>query len=242
MEHPPEDSSSCSSLPRLFNQLEAILAEEYQNRNIPWIHIARLKEMVYQRYGMVLDHIIQNQDSDHSLKSLLKSSQRFAIYSTPIAQSFYVARLQDTVPNYSQNNGKPIQYRIKRPWKVDRRLITMLEHEGAKRMSSSPSPSRSAYPLTLPSRLLSMDDLELALTKILTRLTIDHPENMTTVSALSKAFYNHYRQPIRTAVRSLCPGMMLIDVLEIMSGFDVWEEDDGEVMIHFPRMPFRPVD
>jgi hypothetical protein len=233
MEHPPEDSSSFLSLPLLFNQLEAILAEEYQGHHTPWIHIARLKEMVYQRHGISLDVAIQNQGSENSLKSALKRSQCFAIYSTPIAQDFYVARLQDTVPNYSQNNGKPIQYRVKRPWKVDRRLITMLENEDAKRMSFRPSPCRSDYPSTLPSKLLSIDDLELALTEILKRLTFDHPENMTTVSALIKAFYNHYRQPIRTTVRSLCSGMVLIDVLEVMPNFDVWEEEDGEIMIHY---------
>lgn len=234
MEHVPEDSGL--SLSQLFNQLDIILAEQYQASNIPWIHVTRLKEILHQRYGIVLDFSIQNHELGNNLKDLLKSSQRFAIYSTAIAQEFYVARLQDTVSNHHQNYEKPIQYRIKRPWKVDQRLINMLDNEGATRLPPRPSINtltyRSTYPLTLPSRLLSADDLKFALTEILKHLTHNHPKKETTVSALSKIFYNHYRQPIRTVVRSLCPGMTLIDVLKIIPNLEVLEDDDGNMIIY----------
>lgn len=234
MEHVPEDSGL--SLSQLFNQLDIILAEQYQVSNTPWTHITRLKEILHERYGIILDFDIQNHGLSNDLKSLLKSSQRFAIYSTAISQEFYVARLRDTVPNHHQNHGKPIQYRIKRPWKVDQRLINMLENEGATRLSPRSSPNtlthRSAHPLTLPSRLVSIDDLELALTEILKHLTHNHPEKATTIAALSKIFYDHYRQPIRTAVRSLCPDMTLMDVLETMPNLEVLEDDDGNMIIY----------
>lgn len=233
MEHSQEGSSSFSSLPHLFDQLEIILEKEYQHRNTPWMPITKVKEIAVQKYDIDLDIVAQKQGFGNNLKSLLSRSRRFAIYSTPALQEFYVARLQDIVPNHQQDDGKPVQYRIKRPWKVDRRLITMLANEGEIRMSSSPSPSRSAHQPKLPPRLLSIDDLELALTVILKCLTSGHPENVTTIGALSKIFYDHYRHPIRTAVRSLCPDMVLLDVLERMPHLDVQEEEDGEIMIYY---------
>lgn len=111
-------------------------------------------------------------------------------------------------------------------------MITMLENEGATRMFSSPSPKHSAHQPTLPSRLSSIDDLELALTEILKRLTSGHPEKATTVTALSKTFYDDYRQPIHTVIRSLCPDMMLMDMLEMMSSLEVLENDNGEMIIY----------
>ncbi len=234
MAHAPEDSGS--SLSQLFNQLDIILVEQYQISNTPWMHIARLKGILHQRYGIFLDIDIQNYGLGNDLKSLLKSGQRFAIYSTAMAQEFYLARLQDAVPKHHQNHGKTIHYLIKRPWKVDQCLINMLENEGAKRLSSHPSPNtlihRSAHRPTLPSRLFSIDDLEFALTEILKHLTHNHPEKATTIAALSKTFYNYYRQPIRTVVRSLCPGMTLIDVLEIIPDFEMLEDDDGNVIVY----------
>jgi hypothetical protein len=231
MEHPQEGSSSFSSLPHLFNQLEMILAEEYQSRHTPWIHITRIKAIIFQKHDIVLDVVAQNHGFGYDLKGFLKSSQRFAIYSTPASQEFYVARFQDTVPNYGQNCRKPIQYRVKRPWKVDRSLINMLENEGAERIDSKPYPKPSAYHPILPSRLFSIHDLELALTEILKCLTSHHPEKVTTISALSKKFYAHYRQPIRTTVRNICPEMMLVDVLKMMPAFHIQGEDDGEITI-----------
>lgn len=229
MEHP----QAGSSLPRIFDQLEAILAMEYQSSNTPWIPIARLKEMACQRHGIRLDLVAQNYGFDSNLKGLLKSSRRFAIYGTPVPQEFYVARLKDTVPNHSPGLGKSVQYRIKRPWKVDRGLINMLETEGAKRISPKPYSGRLSDRLTLPPKLSSIDDLEIALTAILKDLTINSPQGTTTIAALSQKFYNHYRQPIRTVLRSLCPGRTLTDLLEMMPHCQVWEKGTGEILLRY---------
>lgn len=228
-------SPAGSSRSHVFNQLEAIIAEEFQGSHTPWIHITKLKQIADKKYGLSLDLAAQNHGFYSNLKGFIKSSQRFAIYGTSVPQEFYVARLKDTVPNYSSPLVKPILYRIKRPWKVDQRLITMLDNEGAQRMAPTLNAQRSGDGSALPSKLSSIHDVKIALAEMLKQLTLHHPEKATTVGDLSRQFYTVYKQPIRAVLQSLCPGRMLIDLLTEIPNCQVCKLDTGDIMLRYIR-------
>ena len=73
------------------------------------------------------------QGYEDGLRSLFISSRRFSIYGTQILQEFYVALIKAILPSYDQDQKKSIQYRIKKPQRVDENLIRTLKPESAER-------------------------------------------------------------------------------------------------------------
>ncbi|TVQ56876.1 MAG: hypothetical protein EA366_09395 [Spirulina sp. DLM2.Bin59] len=143
-------------------------------------------------------------------------------------QEFYVAPLQaqsQTNSSFAQYQTQPIQYRIKRYWRVDAYFLQKLKDEGAQEMKSQPSPNISKYQPNLISEIKSVDDLKFVLMEIIKDLAINHPQQRVTVAILGKSFRNHYQQPIRTMVRNVCPELRLIDLLQTMPNLNVKQVD-----------------
>lgn len=220
---PHQNPSSFSSLQQLLEELEKLITLESSRNNNPWIDIARLSEIFTEKYGVLLEDVAQSYGN--SLRSLFRGSRRFSIYGTQIPQEFYVALLPEVVFGYNQNSTKPIQYRVKRPWKADRSLIRMLKAEGAEEISFQPSQGISGYQPVLIPEIKSAADLGIVLIEIIKSLTANHPEQFSTVAALSQKFRDYYGQPIRTVVRSVCPDIKLIDLLQTMPNLHVQEVD-----------------
>lgn len=227
MEH-HQDRVSLSSLKELINGLKNLIVLQSSKTGNPWISIHDLTDLFYQKYQVSPEEVAKEQGYRDDLRSLFIKSRCFSIYSTQMPQEFYVALLAVVVPNYNPNQTRPIQYRIKREWKADGRLIRMLQAEGAEEiLFQRPQSSNSRrkileYQPILP-EIKSVDDLKTALMEIIKSLTIKRPKQLVTVATLSKKFRDYYGQPMRTIVRSVCPNTRLIDLLQSMPNLYVQE-------------------
>jgi hypothetical protein len=221
-----QNPSSFSSLQQLLGELENLILLESNRSGKPWISVARLSKLFHEKRGVSLKYIVQAKGYSDSLRSLFTSSKRFSIYGTQAPQEFYIALLHVVVPSCNQNQTKPIQYRIKRPWKVDGNLLRTLKAEGAKEIPSRWSQKIPQYQPILVVEIKSVDDLETVLVEVIKNLTIHLPKRFVTVATLSQKFHDYYKQPIRSVVRSVCPTMKLIDLLQVMPKLHLQKVDN----------------
>lgn len=223
---PDQNPSSLSSLQQLIEELEHLIVLESSRNGNPWIHMARLAELFYEKYRLSPEKMAEFQGYNGGLRSLLASAKRFSIYGTQRPQEFYVALLTNIVPSHSQNQTGAIQYSIKKPWKVNETLIRMLKSEGAEEISPRHSQRILEYkPLLIPD-IKSVEELEIVLIEIIKSLTINHPKQFATVATLSSKFRDYYGQPIRPVVRSVCPDIRLIDLLQTIPNLHVEKVDN----------------
>lgn len=220
-----QEPSSFSSL-QLLEELENLIVIESGKNVNPWIHVTKLTEVFYKKYGVSLEEVAKVQGYSDGLSSIFTSSGRFSIYATQIPQEFYVAFLQAVVPNFHQSQATSIKYRIKRPWKVDGSLLRMLQDSGAEEISPRQVHRISEYPPILVFDIKSVTDLEIAFLEIIKSLTTNHPKKIVTIAVLSKKFHDYYKQPIRTVMRSVCPDMKLIELLQTIPSLYVQKVDN----------------
>jgi len=222
-----QDLPSLSSLQQLLEELEKFIALESGRNGNLWISVAKLNELFHEKYRLSLEEAARVQGYSNGLRSFFISSRRFSIYSTQIPQEFYVALLQSVVPGYGQvSSTSSIKYRIKRPWKVDANLLRLLKAEGAEEIPSRQTKRISEYQPILVPEIKSVDDFETALMEIIKSLTANHPKQFVTIAVLSKKFRDYYEQPIRTVMRSMCPDMKLIDLLQTIPNIHAQEVDN----------------
>ncbi|MEG4519163.1 MULTISPECIES: hypothetical protein [unclassified Microcoleus] len=204
------------------------MAIESSRNGNPWISVARLTEIFYKKYGVSLEVVAKVQGYSYGLRSLLTSSGRFSIYGTPIPQEFYVALLQAVVPSFHKYQATSIKDRMKRkrPEKVDESLPTIVKAEGAEDISPRQIQRISEYQRILSLDIKSVNDLETALIEIIKILMVNQPENFVTIAVLSKKFHDDYKQPIRTVIRSVCPDMKLIEILQTIPSLHVQKLDN----------------
>lgn len=220
-----QDPSSFSSL-QLLEELEYLIVIESAKNGTPWIQVDKLTELFDKKYRVSLEVLAKIQGYSDGLRSLLTSSGRFSIYATPIPQEFYVALLQAVVPSFHQSQTTSIKYRIKRPWKVDGSLLRMLQDSGAEEISPRQVHRISEYQPILAFDIKSVTDLEIAFIEIIKSLTANHPKKIVTIAVLSKKFHDYYKQPIRTVMRSVCPDMKLIELLQTIPNLHVQKVDN----------------
>ncbi|PSB18015.1 hypothetical protein C7B65_16840 [Phormidesmis priestleyi ULC007] len=226
MDEPNQNSSSFLSLQQLLEELENFIVLESQRNGSPWIRVIRLTELFYEKYEVSPEEVAKVQGCSDGLRGFLRSSRRFSIYDTQVPQEFYVALLQAIVPDLQQSQAILIQYRIKRPWKVDGRLLTMLKAEGAEENVPCHAQKISEHQLNLVPEIESANDLEIALAEIIRSLTANNPKKFVTIAVLSKKFCDYYKQPIRVSMRSICPGIKLIELLQSVPSLHVQKVDN----------------
>lgn len=231
--------SSFSSL-QILEELENLIDIESARNGNPWIHVTKLTEVFYKKYGVSLEEVAKVQGYSDDLRSIFTSSGRFAIYGTQIPQEFYVAFLQAVVPNFHQSQATSIKYRIKRGWKVDGSLLRMLKAEGAEDISHPQFQRISEYQPILVADIQSVNDLEIALIEIIKSLTANHPKKIVTIAVLSKKFHDYYKQPIRSVIRSVYADMKLIKLLQTIPSLHVQKVDnDWQITVeaHSTHLP-----
>ncbi|MBD1942569.1 hypothetical protein H6F50_09405 [Coleofasciculus sp. FACHB-712] len=239
--------SSSLSLQLLLKELENLVAFESGRNGTPWISMARLTELFHEKHGFSPEQVAINQGYSDSLKSLIKSSGNFSIYSTPISQEFHIALFQAVVPSYKEIQISPIQYRIKRLRKIDRYLLqTLLVQPKVKRVrkvdkalvrtleakDAKETPHYQKQKIleshpNLLAEISSENDLEVALIEIIRSLTENNPKKFVTIAVLSNKFCGYYKQPIRAVMRTMCPDMRLIELLQANPSLFVQKVDDG---------------
>jgi hypothetical protein len=239
--------ASSLSLQLLLKELENLVAFESGRNGTPWISMARLTELFHEKHGFSPEQVALNQGYNDSLKSLIKSSGFFSIYSTQISQEFYITLFQAVVPSYKQIQISPIQYRIKRFRKVNRYLlqtflvqpkikrvrqvnkdlVRTLEAKDVQEIPHYQTQKILEHQLNLVAEIRSENDLEVALTEIIRSLTANNPKKFVTIAVLSNKFCVYYKQPIRAVMRSVCPNMRLIELLQANPSLYVQKVDDG---------------
>lgn len=219
-----------ASLQALLEELAALIADVVSHHpSKPWVMNTELDNIFREKYGVSITTALNAQVSGSDLRSELRRSLRFRIYATPNPQEFHIALLDETVPGGASKQQKPIQYRIKRPWKVDGRLTKMLRAEGAQEIPSRWSrPARRGdhqspkeQPNLVP-EIKSVQDFELALIAI-TKILIT-PQSAVEVATLYNKFCEYYG-PIKAMMRQVCPGIKLINYLQTIAALDVREID-----------------
>lgn len=126
-EHVP---SSISSLTQLFTVLKSIVCLQAQKSGRPWAHVAELKVLFFERYEESLEEVAERYGYGNDLRGLFNDSKCFSIYGIQRRQDFYVALLEAIVPNCHQSQTQPVNYQIKRSWKIDGKLVKMLRTAG----------------------------------------------------------------------------------------------------------------
>ncbi|MEG5174610.1 hypothetical protein [Microcoleus sp. B3-D7] len=204
------------------------MAIESSRNGNPWISVARLTEIFYKKYGLSLEVVAKFQGYSYGLRSLLTSSGRFSIYGTPIPQEFYVALLQAVIPSFDEYQATSIKDRMKRkrPEKVYESLPTIVKAEDTEDISPRQVQRISKYQRILILDIKSVNDLEIALIEIIKSLIVNQPENFVTIAVLSKKFHEDYKQPIRTVIRSVCPDMKLIEILQTIPSLHLQKQDN----------------
>jgi len=227
MESHPE-SSKFLSLPQLWEALATLISSVTLGGQSPWLSITTVDRLFQDKYGVSLDAIAQTLVCRCDVRTLLQTSQRFAIYGTPNPHDFYIALLDETVPGGVAEPVTAIQYRVKRPWKVDGRLTRMLQSEGAQELPSRWSQparwrrERSKVQPTPVKAIQSQGDFEAALISIIQLLiTSDNPVRMVTLCHKFCADYG----PIRLVRRRVCPDIKLVDYLQTIPALDVQAVD-----------------
>lgn len=213
MESSPLPFSDFSSQ-QLLEALEKLIDHESSQSNNPWISIDKLCHLFIDRHKVQLEDIVRTQGNGNNLRDYFRKNKCFAVYGTQIPQKFYVALLSKVIPNYDDSQKKPIQYVIKKPWKVDANLIKMLRSEGAKEVGLQANQQKITYqPLLIPT-IKSIEDLNIVLMELIKSLTINSKENCFTIAALSKSFYSYYGQPLRSTMKIICPDKKLLNLLQ----------------------------
>lgn len=221
-----QDPSSFSSLQQLLEELENFIAQESGRKGNPWISMAQLSELFSQKYGVSPEEVAKVQGYSDSLRSLFISSGRFSIYATPTPQEFYVALFEAVVPKFYQSQATSIEYKIKRPGKIETNLLKTLKAEGAEEMPSPQAHRISEARLILVPEIRSVNDLENALIEIIRSVTANDPKKKVTIAVMSKKFGDCYKQPIRTVIRSVCPSLKLIELLQTIPSLHVQKVDN----------------
>ncbi len=215
-------SSSCLSLQWLLDELEDLIAAESKKQANPWFSKDRLTELFYQQHGIIPEDIANQYGM--SLKSaLINRSRRFSVYNATNPQLFYVALFDSLFPPKSDIPLKDSLQRDDVDTKPD---IPIKDSPQGDDVDKNSWESLPEYRLNLPEEIISIDDFETYLIEIVVFLTQNNYNNFVCISELSQAFCNCYGQPIRSVVRTICPDMKLIELLQVIPTLDVGNIED----------------
>jgi hypothetical protein len=225
------NSSSSSSLQQLIEKLENCISLESSRNNNPWVSVARLKDLFYKEYRVLLEKAVKDQGYKDGIKSFFQSTRCFAIYSTQLPQEFYVSVFQELYPGIHQSQANSSQHRIKQPWKADEYLSEMFKLEGTQEIPSNSVQNMLEYQPILVPKITSLNEFELALIEIIKTLT-ENDSKFITIAALSQKFYSYYNQPIMSILRIVCPDMKLIEIVQTIPSLHIKKvENDWHITI-----------
>jgi hypothetical protein len=216
----------------LLEELEGLIENEFKNTGNPWVSKVRLTELFYEKHGSLPENIADLYDC--SLKNILRSSNRFSIYNIVNPELFYVAlyhsfpqfkpktKIKSSSKQYCSENNK-IEYKL----------------NGHESLVNSPHleplETIQEYSIRLPSEISSINDFEIYLIEIVRILTKNNSNNFVSVAVLSRKFCNCYGQPIRSVMRTICPDMKLVELLQVIPDLHVENiEDDFKITIAIP--------
>ena len=189
---------------QIIEEVEKIIICESDKTCKLWIHSAKLTELFFEKHQIILEDVIKNQGYGTNLRNFLKSSEYFSIYGTSAPQEFYLAlfsSLDFIFLNETEDKGKYID---RESCEVSNNLEAVLDDKSIQSQRFNQDQNT----------IKSLNDLEIVLTGIIQQLMINSPNENVTIVNLSKEFYAHYDRPIRAVMRSICPDMRLIEVLQ----------------------------
>jgi hypothetical protein len=227
------------SLKALFNALENLVVTESQLTGIPWLSLSRLNELFSEKYGMEIEDFLQSQKSSLSLILILRKSQIFSIYRTQNMEELYIALLREIISAPQQSfssHSSSRSYQLKRPWKIDGRLVKMLRSEEIQ-VIEEPKKTKTLDQPQLKLQIESLEDLKQTLVKLLKILARSSREQSLTVAALTSKFYQEFQQPLRSVVRKVCPEAKLLDLLQTLPEVNLKQVDrTWQITLNSPEM------
>lgn len=236
-----ESSNSYSIFPSwqwILTKLEELLDAESTIQGSPWVSNLRINELFQKKYNFLPEDVAKA--NGLSFKSAIVHSQRFSIYNTQNWNEFYMARFDTILPKFSRDRPlHKLKYQIKRSWKVDGSFIKMLRSEGYEESSNDHKDSTSEIKsesqkklqyeseIKLILEIKTVQNLELYLIKIVAILTDFNSRKTVNISDISQSFYKYYGQPIRPVIRTVCPDMKLIELLQVIPSLQVQQIEDS---------------
>ncbi len=180
-----QTAQSTTALPWL-TQLDILVAQLSEQQGRPWLSWQYLEAEYYARYSESLTALAQHYQLP--FRTLLAQSGRFAIYNASITGDFYVARHATVNP-----------YRAC----------------GKQRAASKQGMAAARAPEVppLPAALESDRQLATALDSLYQQLARASADPSISIATLSRAFYQHYREPLRSCLRRLQIPMSLAEFL-----------------------------
>jgi hypothetical protein len=192
---------------QLLKELETFLALEFNKSGKYWISVTRLIELLSEKYELSLEEVEKAQDYSSILRKILASNRCFSIYGTPAPEEFYIAPLQILFPGFQ----KP----------------------GETEILPCQAQEISEYQPIILSEINSVNDLEKALLEIVKSLKNDSKKAVT-IALLSAKFKDYYQQPIRPILRSVCPDMSLIELLQTIPSIHVQQvNNDWQISVAY---------
>ncbi|MGG6294824.1 hypothetical protein ACQ4M4_10390 [Leptolyngbya sp. AN02str] len=205
MDESAVDPSSALRVQSLLVELEDVIVLESRVNGNAWVHVSKLTNYCFQKYGQSLEVLLHMQEKAVDIKSLLRQSGRFALYSTPVPGEFYVALLNAVV----WVSPLSPQCLPAKPNSGSRKRIQPFRSRPVFKTVPQPTQTYGG-----PSAIASATDLQQALVAIATHLTANR--EFVTIAALSQTFGALYGQPIRAVLQNVCPGLKLVGVLQSM--------------------------
>ncbi len=139
---PSESTDTFSvSLEQVLEQLAELMADESEGTGKIWFQRSELDGLFTHRWGFSLETYFEQQDFTTSLRQVLSRQGYFRIYGDQGVHDFYVQFLPEAFLTRKMSGAPNVQYHIKRPWRIDGRLVKMLQDEGA--IDLAPPGSRS---------------------------------------------------------------------------------------------------
>lgn len=213
MEDSTSKSAQFQSVQWLLENIETLVIQETQRSGSHWIEVSRLTQLFHARHRVTIQSVIKASAPGSKLKEILKNSHFFSIYSTPNPVVFYIALQREIVADFQYSASTSIRYGVKRSWKVDWSL-RQIPKSKVSYASEALTRQKTIYQPELPDGIHSSDDLRFALVEIIKSLTGGNPDHFVSIAELSSQFHNHYQQPIKAVLRSICSGTKLLVLLQ----------------------------
>ena len=199
-----ESPSSLFSQQQLIEEVEKIIVLESDKTCKLWIHSSRLAELFVEKHKMSLEVVIRNQGHDTNIRRFLKSSKHFSIYGASAPQEFYLALFSSLDFIFMKERENKEKHIDQKSCELDSHLEAVSDDKSTKSQRFHQAQNT----------IESLNDLEVVLAKIIQQLLTSTPKEDITIVDLSREFYAYYDRPIKGVMRSICPDMRLIEVLQ----------------------------
>jgi hypothetical protein len=184
------------SLEQAISQLKELIKVEQQGTNNPWIKLSKISKLFHTKYKLTISQVVSAHLPGKRARDIFtENSKDFVVHQPSDDAELYLTLFEVNHPD------------------------TVSRQNGVKEIESKTNSSPS------PGKINSRVELEQALIKLLTELTIKSPGSYIGLSTLGTQFSRQYHQPITKMMKSLQLNGNFIKFLQSCSYFKLKQTD-----------------